>query len=132
MAETRPSLLTPERQQRIVTAISAGNSRDISAAYAGISPKTFFEWLKKGREGRGGAVYRDFADAIGKADAEAEVYAVGIIRQAMPDQWQAAAWWLERRKPQDWAKHEKIESTVEGHLAVDTKRLVVYHNGASE
>ncbi len=131
MAETRPSLLTPERQQRIITAISAGNSRDISAAYAGISPKTLFEWLKKGRAAKAG-IHREFADAVEKADAEAEVYAVGVVRKAMPDQWQAAAWWLERRKPQDWARHEKVESTVEGHLAVDTRRLVVYHNGEQE
>ena len=114
---TRPSLLVPERQHRIVTAIAAGNSRDTAAAYAGVSSKTLFEWLKRGRESHSG-VYYEFAKAIEKADADAEVVAVGVIRTAMHDQWQAAAWWLERKRPNEWGKRDP-EVVVQVGVRVD-------------
>ena len=114
---TRPLLLVPERQQKIVTAIAAGNSRDTAAAYAGITPKTFFEWLRRGREAHSG-VYYEFAQAVEQADAEAELVAVATIRQAMPFQWQAAAWWLERKRPNEWGKRDP-EVTVNVGVRVD-------------
>ena len=109
----RPTSLTPEVQARIVEAVAAGNTRHDAAEYAGVGRSTFLAWLARGRKknGRNGRPYRDLLDAVKKAEAGAVVRNVAIIQKAANKTWQAAAWWLERKNPQDWAgyRHEVRE-----------------------
>jgi hypothetical protein len=109
----RPTSLTPEVQARIVEAVAAGNTRHDAAEYAGVGRSTFLAWLARGRKknGRNGRPYRDLLDAVKKAEAGAVVRNVAIIQKAAQKTWQAAAWWLERKNPQDWAgyRHEVRE-----------------------
>lgn len=100
----RPTKLTPEVQQRIVEALAAGNTRKDSAAYAGIGYSTFEAWMVKT-----GKIYREFQEAVKSAEARAVIRNVAIIEKAAQEQWQAAAWWLERRRPDDWGRKERIE-----------------------
>jgi transposase len=95
--------LTPEVQAQICEAVAAGNTRHDAAAYAGVGRSTFLAWLARGKQKKGGARYRDFRDAVKKAEADAVVRNVAIIQQAADKTWQAAAWWLERKYPQDWS-----------------------------
>jgi hypothetical protein len=43
----------------------------------------------------------EMADKVRKAEQQAEIYYIKKIREAtsMPGGWRAAAWWLERHKP---------------------------------
>lgn len=125
--QTRPSKLTPERQRLIATAIAAGNSRDMAARYAGVAPQTMFIWLAKGRAATSG-MYHDFAEAVEKADADATVTAVANIRQAMRDSWQAAAWWLERRWPDEWGRRER--QTIEHQGGIDQRIALHWADGS--
>jgi hypothetical protein len=53
-----------------------------------------------------------FVIGMTKANAEAEAYAVGIVRKHMPDQWTAAMTFLERKAPKRWRRrdiHEHVE-----------------------
>jgi hypothetical protein len=44
------------------------------------------------------------------AEASAEVRAVVTIRQAInSNDWRAAAWWLERRRHEDWGRRDRLE-----------------------
>lgn len=45
----------------------------------------------------------EFLDAVKKAEEEAVVRNVAIINKAASTSWQAAAWWLERRRPADFS-----------------------------
>jgi hypothetical protein len=115
----RPTKLNPERQAEIVSAIKAGNYAEIAAAYAGISRGTYFLWMKKGKEdARSGkeTIYSDFFDAVKKAESDAEVRAVAIIQRAMPENWQAAMTYLERKFPARWSRGERLEHGGEGLL----------------
>lgn len=115
----RPSLLTPERSQRIAELVSAGNNVDTAAAAAGISEATFYDWMARGRAERerlaagkrskpkaSEEIYLQFLEAIEKARAEAEARLVLLIHKAAqePRTWQAAAWLLERRTPEKWGR----------------------------
>ncbi len=64
------------------------------------------DWLARGREGE--KPFADFLDRVKEAEAQAESEMVACVRTAAlePARWQAAAWWLERARPQDWAKRE--------------------------
>lgn len=102
MPTGRTSLLTPEVAQAIVKAVSAGNPRGVAAAAAGVSRATLFRWLARGRRETEGA-YRDLCDGVKKAEARAVRRRVGVVRKAAASgAWQAAAWWLERRYPDEF------------------------------
>jgi hypothetical protein len=116
----RPTKLTPEARQRIVTAIRAGNYRRPAARSAGISEATFHRWMARGKKASSG-VYRDFYEEVERAEADAEVYAVTVIRKAMPNEWRAAAHFLERRYPESWRRRETLEHQGDRRLLVTTE-----------
>lgn len=118
----RPTKLTPEIRQRIVAAIRAGNYAEPAARSAGISAATYYRWLRRGeRESRG--IYSDFREEVRRAESEAEVHAVAVIRRAMPDDWRAAAHYLERRYPDRWRRRESLEHQGTPRLVVTTDQL---------
>jgi hypothetical protein len=56
------------------------------------------------------ARFDSFASAVQNAEARAEVGHVLNIRQAAQSgTWTASAWWLERRRHEDWGRKDRIE-----------------------
>ena len=106
----RPSKLTPVVRERIVQAIRAGNYAESAARAAGIAASTYYRWMERGERESAGA-FREFAEAVRLAEAEAEVHAVAIIRRAMGEDWRAALAYLERRYPGRWRRHTSTEVT---------------------
>lgn len=105
----RPTKFTPDTCNRILSAIRNGNTYEASAHYGGVSYDTLREWIKRGQEETAGE-FSEFFEAIKSAEAKAEVESVALIRQAAQEgQWQAAAWFLERRKPSDWGRKDRHE-----------------------
>lgn len=96
---------SPEIIKRIIDLLRAGNTRKTSSIAAGISEDTFARWL---------ASNADFADAVKKAEEEAVARHVAIIAKAAERSWQASAWWLERRRREDYGKAEKLDVTTNG------------------
>jgi predicted nucleic acid-binding protein len=95
----RPTKYTPEVVDAILDALRAGNTRRASVAAAGVSEDSFGRWL---------AAYADFADVVRKAEAE-QRFVRRIARAVEEGTWQAAAWWLERRRREDWGRFERVE-----------------------
>lgn len=117
----RPCKLTPVLQEKIVNAVAAGNYADTAAALAGISKGTFFAWIKKGARSHYGK-FRDFSDAIEKAQAESEVRDLRYIGQAAAaGSWQAAAWRLEQKFPKRWGRVDRSEVTGKDGGPVEVK-----------
>ena len=92
----RRSKFTKARKERIIQAIGAGCSYEMSADYAGISRQTLWNWIKKGEEGNDRA-YVTFLDNIKSAEIEGAMANLGTIQEASKKDWKAAAWILERR-----------------------------------
>lgn len=106
----RPEKITPQIQQKIVDALRMGNYIETAAAFAGIHKSTLYDWLKKGASATDEHdKYRQFSDAVEKAMAEAEMRDVAVIAQASKDNWQAAAWRLERKYPHRWGRKTQHE-----------------------
>jgi alpha-galactosidase/6-phospho-beta-glucosidase family protein len=92
----RKTKLTPEVQDKIVQALGVGAIHEHACQYAGIDHATFYNWLKKGEEGR--VPYVEFLDAVKGAEGKAVVgWLAHIETAARAGNWQAAAWKLERR-----------------------------------
>ena len=90
------------------------------------------EWIRRG-EGRDHrrktAAFAQFAKAIKEAEAEAEVQYVKVIKNAAASgNWQAAAWWLERRKAADYRRVDRVEATGDGGGPQETVVRIIYED----
>lgn len=112
----RPSKLTEYTTARIISSLSRGNYRYVACQTAGITITTFERWMSDER-----GPYREFRAAVEKAEAEAEERLLGIIEDAAPNTWQAAAWMLERKYPERWGVKARIE--VESLLRAEARSL---------
>jgi hypothetical protein len=99
----RPTKQTPIICEGILEALRQGNTRTAAAEAVGIHRDTFYGWIEHNPT---------FSDAIKKAEAYAEQEAVKRITAAMGSTWQAAAWWLERRRPHEWGKADRVDVTI--------------------
>lgn len=114
----RPTKLTPEVKEKICSTIRAGNTLETAAAYAGVGESTLFLWKARGEVAKRGP-FREFLEEVKRAASEAETRAVAIIAKAMKENWQAAAWYLERRNPQVWGRRDRLAMDHSGKVGVD-------------
>lgn len=128
----------------IKKALKARLPRKRASELANVSISTFNNWMKLGEVRSNQAFYR-FREAVKKIEAENERIALEIIDNAqkgggkitetkiklgargreitkvtktLRPQWSAAAWWLERTKPEDYnplvmAKKDSVEDAEE-------------------
>jgi hypothetical protein len=135
----KPSLSRPIHDF-IVEQIKAGSYREPAAKAAGICHSTFRNWVCRGhreidrlknhpntkpleREQR----YLDLVLDIQRAEADAELDCVTIVRNAAVSNWSAAAWLLERKLPERFSMNRtlklQIEEEQEAFLAKLERRL---------
>src|SRR5437660_9018297 len=99
----RPTKLTPQVQAAILAAIEGGNYIQVAARCAGVTDATFYNWLAWG-ERQGSGPYFEFFVAVKLAEAKAEAAAIRHVQAAMPESWQAAMTFLERKFPDRWRR----------------------------
>lgn len=103
----RTPKLTPDVQKAVTDAVAAGVPLKYAAQRAGIDASTIRLWRKKaGKAGANRKLYVAFVAALKRAEADALARNVAIVQQAAAKHWTAAAWWLERRYPDEFAKRE--------------------------
>ncbi len=109
----RPSKRTPQRVEAILGVLRSGGTIAAAAGAAEVSQATVYRWLRADAR---------FRDAVKRAEAGAELRftttivdaAMGhpaeyddagqLIRPEVKSAWQAAAWWLERRRREDYGQ----------------------------
>lgn len=101
--------LSDSRIATVLEALRIGCSRRVAAASAGISDDTLRRWASRSPM---------LQLEIEKAEAEATMAAVESVRRAaICGDWRASAWWLERRKPEEWGLRRQGDQASEA-LAV--------------
>jgi hypothetical protein len=99
----RPSLLTDEVAEMLVTMLRSGNYVHVAIRAAGIASQTFGLWMKRGlSEKPKDAPYRELRQRVERARAEGQVRHVALIARAADEDWRAASWLLERQYPELW------------------------------
>lgn len=112
---TRKLKITQDTTDKICLAIRAGNYAKVAAEMAGIGETTYYRWLELGQKEGASKVYREFWESIKRAEADAEVAAVALIRQAANNgTWQAASWLLERKHGERWGRNDKLRQEITG------------------
>lgn len=144
----RIPLLDAKTAAKICSLIRQGNHRKIAAGAAGVAPRTFRDWMKRGRDNpdalayavkgrapapRGGKAKRkaggtrpagrvtfgDFRRMVGEAERMAEAELVGRLARMGRKNYKAAQWMLEHRFPERWAlKRLELSGPGGGPIAV--------------
>lgn len=121
----------PETCHKIIQAIKQGNYQKTAAAIAGIDESTYYRWIERGKQAKSGK-YCEFYKSIKKAEEFAKAYYLQQIREAAESgkSWQAAAWYLERKYPDEWGRREQVKMEHFGKL--EQKVNVNVHNRIKE
>lgn len=115
MPPGRPTKFTEETRNKIITALRGGNYRPIAAQYAGIAPSTLRKWLLTAQDPSAPPEYLEFLAAVEKAEADAEIADIALIRKAAQDgTWSAAAWIRERKNPERWGRRDRTQVELTG------------------
>jgi len=88
---------SPEMVEEICKWLKEGNSQKDAATLAGISEATFYEWKQS---------HPEFSEELQKAETECKAARIARILKAGEKQWQADAWWLERKFKDEFARKE--------------------------
>ena len=102
----RKSKYSPQMQSALCQWLRKGCSYKDACGMEGISYETFRRWQDEKSV---------FCVALKKAEAECKVARIQTVLKASDKSWQAAAWWLERRCPDEYGrmvKEEKPENVV--------------------
>ena len=99
-----PAKLTPELIRRMGDLFRLGMSQVQVAKFYNIAPQTLRKWLTKGRRQKKG-LHADLVAALWHGEAAAVRDCLVNLHRAHVDgnKWQAAAWYLERKHPEEWA-----------------------------
>lgn len=122
----RPSklILTPDVGLRIIEMVKAGNYAKVAAQAAGITERTFYNWIALGEEHIESAeqgdplpeslqLYVDFLQSLKEAEAIGETLLVMDVLTRGTG-WQAPMTVLERKYPQRWGRREHVDVNHSG------------------
>jgi len=109
----RPKALTQEKQDQLCNFLREGNHIIPACAYTGLGSSTYYKYMALADEPNPPQWAVEFADAVKKARAEAELRNVQQIQKAAtePKHWTASAWFLERSYPKRWGRQARLEVT---------------------
>jgi hypothetical protein len=108
----RPSKLTPETKEKILTAVKCGAPFKTACAAAGICEATFYAWKQKGETQGTPPEYAEFLEELTQALEEGNAARAALIMRAAKTDWRAAGWLLERLDPERWSVRYKVEHSA--------------------
>lgn len=106
----RPRKITPEVEEQFLSLIEEGVTQADACAACGISDQTILRHKTHSV---------DFVERMKKADAVASITAVRAVRGAFDTSWQAAAWWLERKRREEFGRVEKPDPAKDSQQSQD-------------
>ena len=89
--------------KELIGYIEAGSNVATACKAVGLSRVTFYEWLKD--ETKTNISYT----IIQKAESRAIARNVAVIQVAAKNNWTASAWFLERKKSEDWGRKDNVK-----------------------
>ena len=147
----RPTKLTQPVADRIAEGVSLGMTFKNAAMAGGIHEKTLESWRSRGaREADSNSIYARFIGQLARAAEKAAIDYLGAIRRSimespvkvrehikkdesgkvilteihretLPPDIKGAMWWLERRFPEQFGRHDQMEHTGKVKVQAQTQ-----------
>lgn len=117
----RKTKLNDDVQTSIIKAIRRGSFDWVAAEAAGISRRTFYDWIEQGE--KGAAEFSHFSHEVAKARAQARQSAEARVHRANPFAWLRFGPGRDRADEPGWTETSKTELTTKGPLPI---RIVPY------
>lgn len=95
--------ITELKIKAICKAITLGASVKVAASTAGVDAKTLYNWRQRGKNATSG-LFADLVKRMAAAENQFIVNNLDILARHSNQSWQASAWLLERRHPEQFAK----------------------------
>jgi predicted house-cleaning noncanonical NTP pyrophosphatase (MazG superfamily) len=99
----KPTTLTEKHIKAICASIRLGSPFSVAASCAGISRRTLYNWRQQGKKQKSG-IHRHLIEEMEKADNDFIANNLRALAVHTAQNWQTAAWLLERRHPEHFAK----------------------------
>lgn len=112
-----PQAWTPEAHERFMNMIRKGHYISSACSGSGLNRRNVDKWVQKGRQSKQLAernFYTEFVEEFDFAMSLAEDKFLSVVSNAGEDDWRAAAWVMERRWADRWAKKETQNVTLSG------------------
>ena len=129
------ALPTEDTLEQFYALLRGGNYIKTACEYAGIPESSYYKWMQEASTEEGRAWTKDLREQVQAARSYAQAANLQIVQQAAREgHWQAAAWFLERSNPSQWALRERRELEISvdvrtidsrGQLAVAVAQLGV-------
>lgn len=121
----RPTSLDTEAANAIVGILQKGLPIEDAVAAAGVSEKSYFNWMRRGERASKARILKDSekpflqffqsckkARSLGKVARVTQIERAGMGDQNTPPDWKAVAWLLERMHPEQFGRRIiRLEAT---------------------
>jgi hypothetical protein len=108
------------RADLLIRALEGGQTRTAAAAMAGIARSTLGEWMSDPA----------FSDMVERAEGVAEARMAGtVLTAAFQGNVAAAQWLLERRRPEDYGRKERLDQRLQDETNRATVEIVARRYG---
>ncbi len=111
MTRGRRPGITPEVTAAVLAAVRVGAPLEVAAQAAGVSRSTFWDWMRKGDDGK--QPYADFSESVRRTEAEVHVVVVGAVRQAIHRNPELALRWMRMRWWRYYLDHSKVDMSLD-------------------
>ena len=122
-AGRKSALIEPTRENILFDYIKIATPVKKAVVAAGISEKSFYNWMTRGftererlatvpnaKPNTNEVIFLQFLQRVEQARAEAIAKKVAVIAKSGVDgDWRAAAWWLERQVSDEFGKTDRVE-----------------------
>jgi len=96
----RPRFFDDDKKAQVIKMLESGGSRRMAANFVGCELSTLQKEMQRDPE---------FSDSL--KEAEAKCYGYHVNKITKHGSWQASAWFLARKWPEEWAEVKKVAQT---------------------
>lgn len=108
----RPRAIQGEVEKRLLEALGVGAPIRIACGHAGIAESVYYDEVKRNAE---------FAERATRARHQAAIRNLALIQKAAPEDWRAAAKFLELTFPDDFGRRIEVTGAAGGPVKVATE-----------
>jgi hypothetical protein len=104
----RPSILTDDFIAGFCSKLRVCGSIETAIKASGCGRESYYGWARKVRDGEGSEAEKKFIAAVEKAESEVKMFRESKLNKHFDKNWQAIAWWLERKYSHEYGQRRPL------------------------